>query len=310
MFPSAGLTSRLIACVKQVVASSLFLTFSPLLGAKLMPESKNTLISSLYSTGDRLLAVGERGHVFHWSGQELIQEPFPHQQFLTGLAEKNGRRWVVGHDGLIALRQGDKWQLQRIQPELEAPLFGLNFQDDKTGFVVGAYGQALLTRDGGLSWKALNISEEQPHLYQAKTDLRGHWYVAGEFGTVAKISMDGDKVKLIDSGSKSTFFGIEVIEEDEWIAYGLRGRLIHGKPMSAGKIENPRKESLYASLQWREYVFFFGSDGTILRYRDGRLEDFSLVERVSIIDAAVHEGRLYLATDEGLRSLSASEVGL
>lgn len=288
---------------------SLPLSGSDLVPSRVMPNAPKSLVSALSKAGDELWAVGERGHFFQWN-ENLVQESFPARQLLCDLAVQDNQCWVVGHDALIMYRPypGAPWEQQYFAPELEAPLFSVHFTTKERGMAVGAYGLVLLTEDGGKNWHILNLSPDEPHFFQVKADSENNWYLAGEFGNLIKLSPSGELLVKYDSGISSTFFGIEVLSPDHYLAYGLMGRaiLIDGKKVTP--IQTPRTTSLFSSLSIQDEVILIGDAGCILVYREGQLIDRSLNVRIPLVDAELIGKVLQIASTKGLIKLNLNEV--
>lgn len=86
--------------------------------AMLMPKAGSSLLLDIDAAGDRLVAVGERGHILYSDdqGSSWNQAKVPTSVMLTRvffISETTG--WVVGHDGNILLSTdgGIHWTLQR-----------------------------------------------------------------------------------------------------------------------------------------------------------------------------------------------------
>ncbi len=86
--------------------------------ALIMPGAESSLLLDIAAAGDRLVAVGERGHILHSNdtGKSWIQSKVPTSVMLTRVfffSESTG--WAVGHDGNILLSTdgGVNWVLQR-----------------------------------------------------------------------------------------------------------------------------------------------------------------------------------------------------
>ena len=81
------------------------------------PLASKSLLQSVVRAGDRIVAVGQRGHLVISSdgGATWKQSPVPVASDLTAVYFVDDRQgWVVGHDGVI-LHTGDggeKWDLQ------------------------------------------------------------------------------------------------------------------------------------------------------------------------------------------------------
>lgn len=124
----------------------------------LMPLSANSLMLDIAQFGDRLVVVGDRGHVLisDDQGRSWTQKRTPTRAPLTGVwFHDRELGWAVGHDAVILRTEdgGESWCRVHWAPELERPLFDVWFEDPLNGFAVGAYGYLLRSEDGGLSWQ-------------------------------------------------------------------------------------------------------------------------------------------------------------
>ena len=86
--------------------------------ALMAPRASHSLLVDIARAGDRLVAVGERGHVLYSddSGRSWTQARVPVDVMLTAVWFTDARRgWAVGHDGMIvaSVDGGENWQLQR-----------------------------------------------------------------------------------------------------------------------------------------------------------------------------------------------------
>jgi photosystem II stability/assembly factor-like uncharacterized protein len=86
--------------------------------AQLMPRAAQSLLIDIARAGERLVAVGERGHVLYSddSGQRWTQAPVPVSVMLTAVWFLDAQHgWAVGHDGMIIATDdgGASWRLQR-----------------------------------------------------------------------------------------------------------------------------------------------------------------------------------------------------
>lgn len=86
--------------------------------APIMPLAPTSLLLDVSSTGERLVAVGERGHILYSDdrGDSWQQARVPTTQMLTSVCfidDKHG--WAAGHDGLILASDdaGSSWRIQR-----------------------------------------------------------------------------------------------------------------------------------------------------------------------------------------------------
>ncbi len=216
------------------------------------------LLAGLARAGQRLVAVGQRGHVLASDdgGRTWAQARVPVSSDLVAVhfpTPSDG--WAVGHDGVV-LRSADggrTWSRQldgRALGELlvaaytksgdakwiaegkrfaaqgaENPLLDAWFDDARRGHVVGAFGLVLRTDDGGRSWEPLLHAAENPkglHLYAVRR-VGESLFVAGEQGTLLK--WDGSRFAALASPYAGTLFGL-VGNERAVLAHGLRGSVV------------------------------------------------------------------------------------
>ena len=77
---------------------------------------------------------------------------------------------------------------QLVDDGPDKPMLDLLFLDAKNGLVVGAYGLAFVTHDGGLSWQSIRSRIDNPnglHLYSIER-VGADLFVAGEQGTLLR----------------------------------------------------------------------------------------------------------------------------
>jgi photosystem II stability/assembly factor-like uncharacterized protein len=117
MIPSpVGLVQLASICL------SLLLTAAPLYAATryapIMPLAAQSLLLDITAAGERLVAVGERGHIVYSDdrGDTWQQALVPTTQMLTSVHFIDSRHgWAAGHDGLILASDdgGERWRIQR-----------------------------------------------------------------------------------------------------------------------------------------------------------------------------------------------------
>jgi photosystem II stability/assembly factor-like uncharacterized protein len=90
--------------------------------AQMSPLASKSLLQSVAKAGNRLVAVGQRGHIVVSSdgGATWKQSPVPVSSDLTSVFfvdDTSG--WAVGHDGVILHTSdgGDRWELQLSGPK-------------------------------------------------------------------------------------------------------------------------------------------------------------------------------------------------
>ncbi|WP_169254405.1 WD40/YVTN/BNR-like repeat-containing protein [Aromatoleum toluvorans] len=225
--------------------------------------AKSSRLTAVTAAGERLVAVGPRGHILlsddrgaSWKQVEVpVSVDLVAVRFVT---PRDG--WVVGHDGVVLhsadggstwAKQLDGQQAIRIMKDYfvqradmghedarkllsdvaryeeegpTKPFLDVLFLNEQEGFIVGAFGQAFHTRDGGKSWKPLLGRIDNPrslHIY-ALAQSRGKIYAAGEQGMLLRWDAERERFDAMASPYRGSFFGL-LGTETGLVAYGLRG---------------------------------------------------------------------------------------
>lgn len=189
-----------------------------------------TLLLDITRAGDRLFAVGDRGHVVVSAddGASWTQCITPTRAMLTGVAFADASHgWAVGHDGvIISTGDGGKtWRRQDDGQGLDTVYLDVFFYDASHGFVVGAYGKLLVTRDGGLTWTEQRATDEDVHFNRISADSDGHLFLAGEAGTILVSRDRGTTWKRAEVPYEGSLYGVRPLSGGALVAYGLRGHI-------------------------------------------------------------------------------------
>ena len=253
--------------------------------SQVMPLADKSLLLDGQVIGDRIIVVGERGHILvsEDNGRSWQQQPVPTRVTLTSvffIDPANG--WVAGHDSVI-LRTSDggrHWQEVYSDPEDERPILDLWFKDAIHGYAIGAYGLFLSTHDGGRSWSPVdfdpatlildNVNGDDPwaeeeeeevwvdfHLNQIAATGNGRILIAAEAGNIYR-SDDGFRSWInLPSPYEGSFYGSLPLGRGKVLLFGLRGHLFFSE--NTGTSWTPVVSNTLATL----------NDG--IRLRDGRI---------------------------------------
>ena len=173
--------------------------------------------------------------------------------------------WVLGHGGVVlhSADGGETWSLQldgvqaaalaleavraRVRiganPDSEAarkeladaerlvadgpdkPFLDAYFSDETHGLIVGAYGLAFTTEDGGKHWRPWMDRIPNPrgkHLYRIQA-LGSQLFIAGEQGALFRSSDGGNSFTPIVTPYAGSYFGASAAANGELLVFGLRG---------------------------------------------------------------------------------------
>ena len=132
--------------------------------AEIEPLAAGSLLLDLAVAGNRLVAVGERGHVLLSDDQGVTwrqAKSVPTRVMLTAVYFVDAQYgWAVGHDETIlnTADGGENWTRSHFAAEAQQPLLDLWFANRVSGIAVGAYGAYFTTNDGGRNWSSAKFA--------------------------------------------------------------------------------------------------------------------------------------------------------
>lgn len=244
------------------------------------PQALHAVLQAITRAGDRLVAVGERGTVLlsDDNGSHWRQVPVPVSSTLTAVQFIGREGWAVGHAGVVLHSSdgGEHWQRQLEGRQMAAlelaaaqadgdehrlaaarqgvtdgadkPLLALSFSDARHGLVVGAYGLAFSTTDGGRSWSSLIGRLPNPqglHLY-AVVQAGAQVYVAGEQGLLLRSQDHGEHFETVSTAYEGSYFSLTVQADGTVLVGGLRGKVLRSsnEGQSFSTVDNPLPVSI------------------------------------------------------------------
>lgn len=266
------------------------------------PE-RAVLLSAAHA-GQRLVAVGERGVIALSDDQGATwrQAPCPVSVTLTTVRFADARHGVaVGHGGtvLTTADAGASWTLRldgrRVAvaaqqaastPEAQKeaarlvadgpdkPFLDVVLWDAQRLLAVGAYGLALYSSDGGVSWT--------PWMSRLPNPKGLHWYVAqrsgstvllaGEQGLLAKSDDDGRSFQALASPYAGSWFTGDVSASGELLLAGLRGNVWRSTDGGArwSAFTSPVPASITASARGHDGQWLLASQAGLVLQAKGQ----------------------------------------
>lgn len=205
------------------------------------PLAARGLLNGLARAGDRIVAVGQRGHIV-WSddaGATWQQADVPASSDLVAVHFPTPLQgWAVGHDGVIlhTVDGGKHWQRQRDgRPDnADVPLLDVWFENERDGWAVGAFGTLLETHDAGAHWESVQAASDNPkkmHLYAVR-GIAGALWIAGEQGTLLRLDRASGRYAAVPIPYQGTLFGVNG-NARAVIVHGLRGNVLRSTDSGA-----------------------------------------------------------------------------
>jgi photosystem II stability/assembly factor-like uncharacterized protein len=264
--------------------------------------------------GKRLVSVGERGIVLlsDDDGSTWRQAKVPVSVSLTNVrfvTEKKG--WAVGHSGAVlhSTDGGENWVRQLGGAQVAAlvleavrakatrqggeaarkelaeaerlvadgpdkPFLDVHFADENHGLVVGAYGLAFATQDGGKHWQPWSDRIPNPqgrHLYSIHTS-GNTLFVAGEQGALFRSADAGSSFVSVKTPYQGTYFGAIGGANGELVVFGLRGNAYWSGDGGERwqKVESESPTSLTGGVRLADgTLVLVDQAGQVLQSRDG-----------------------------------------
>lgn len=245
---------------------------------KSYPLAASSLILDMAAAGDAIIAVGDRGFILKSTdgGQTWTQMSSPTAVMLTAVLMMSPTTGVaIGHDATV-LRTADggvTWTIQAEEPELEAPLLDLWFENETHGLAVGAYGLIKETQDGGQTWEDRRISDDEPHIYAVVQAADGSLFAAGEAGAMFRSQDAGMTWAAVESSPyEGTYFGMLSLIDGALLAFGLQGNLYRSRDLAKTwtEIATGTTASLLSGLQRKDgSIDIVGLSGVVLTSIDG-----------------------------------------
>jgi len=161
-----------------------------------------------------------------------------------------------------------------VDDGVTTPLLDVWFENERSGYALGAYGILLQTTDGGTTWHLLSDRLDNPdnyHLYGITRSLSGTLLVAGEAGTLLRSRDNGETWDRPASPYQGSFFGIVAAQDGGLLAFGLRGNVFRSTDEgdSWSRIDTGDQRTLLSGVaRPNGNIVLVGSAGAVLSSDD------------------------------------------
>lgn len=192
------------------------------------------LLLAATKAGNRLIAVGEFGHVIYsddlgetWKQAASVET----QVTLTSVYFVNDKLgFAGGHDSTVLRTDdgGDTWKLSYHDAKAQAPIMSVYFVNENHGFAMGAFSFVIETEDGGKTWNQRSLVEgstEDSHLNMVFAEKSGTILVAAEFGTVYRSTDQGKTFHEVKTPYEGSFWGGLSLSDGSTLIFGMRGNV-------------------------------------------------------------------------------------
>ena len=310
-------------------------------------HAAHSVLLGAAQAGSRLVAVGERGIVVisEDSGASWRHVQTPVSVTLNAVRfadEKHG--YAVGHGGtvLVSADGGETWtrcldgrlaaqlalaaaqtsgdaadlrEAERLVAEgPDKPLFDVLVLDPQHAVVVGAYGLAFATDDGGQTWTSWMDRLDNPkglHLYTIRS--RGETIVvAGEQGLVRRSSDAGLHFAVLTTPYRGSYFTAELPTAGGIVVAGLRGNFWRSRDAGASwtQLASPMQASITASaIQSDGALVLVNQAGVVMRAGALELEPISATPLPSLNGVlTTRDGGLFALSSQGVFLVKPGDV--
>lgn len=276
-------------------------------------RAASTRLTAAALNGGRLIAVGKMGRIvisadkgLTWTQAEV---PLSADLVAINFINNSSIGWTCGHYGALLrtndggkhwrrimdgrsaekliktyyqhrLSAGDKSASRHLhEAELNYkegasyPLLSVNFANEHSGLVVGAFGTILATTDGGDTWMPWMDRVDNPESLHLNDIIRvnGKIYLASERGTIFSFDSSSQRFVPSSTGYSGTFFGV-VGGGNVVIAFGMRGNIYRSadEGRTWRNIPSVTKTNIVAGTYLPNDTFVLAAQGgELLVSRDG-----------------------------------------
>ncbi|MCF6226455.1 MAG: YCF48-related protein [Xanthomonadales bacterium] len=271
--------------------------------AEQQPLAAKSLLLDITAAGDSWVAVGERGHILltadgsNWKQATSV----PTKATLTSVFSIQDKLWAAGHEATILSSSdgGASWELQFQDMDAD-PIMDIVFLNKQQGFALGAYGQLLVTKNGGQQWDYLDLNEvtieaefaanddsedDDENNYAAALEDLGCYetlechlnamvvmsnqrlMMIGERGYGFRSRDNGKQWQAIQLPYEGSMFGALLVSDECVLAFGLRGHAFRSCDFGSSwvEVDTGTQSSLLGGALGRGTVQLVGASGVLVK---------------------------------------------
>lgn len=161
---------------------------------------------------------------------------------------------------------GTTWK--KLTVPIQAELFGLDFVDEKKGWVVGDEGNIAFTDNGGQSWKT-QVSGTENEIYSIDFRNSAEGYAVGGKGLILRTDNGGNTWNQAKTTYANTFLRVSAIEDRGVWVVGRGGTILRSddKGVNWFKQDSKTTDNLFGFFMEKKFGWAVGSKGVILKYQ-------------------------------------------
>lgn len=193
-----------------------------------------------------------------------------------------------------------------------SPLLDMLFLNSSHGFLIGAYGTILETRDAGQSWQFIGHKLPNPegfHLNRIYQLQSGRLLILGEAGLLLASDDKGENWFNLDSPYDGSFFS--AAESDALYIMGLRGNTFRFDEQRQNwqRVKLPVAATINDAIVVDDQIIMVGQGGTLLRQQGSGFKPLGKRQLRTFTSLTQVNASLVITGETGIVHLSLTDKG-
>ena len=235
--------------------------------------TSDTITSIGFATPQIGWAAGAQGLILHTAdGGKTWQLQMTGDQVLNLMTAAANQAAIAAPTDAVAQRAVRRAGIF-AQDGPDKPFLSVLPLNAQTAIIFGAYRMAVMTDDGGKTWKdwSLHIGDPVSHNIYGATVVGPSIYVAEELGFFLRSDDGGNSFKMVTSPDPSTFFGVFGTKQNAILAYGVAGEVFRSVDLGQSWSQSgfSAKADLTAGILLKSgKIVIVSEDGTVYESAD------------------------------------------